>query len=113
MAQRSAFTSLFGAILILIPLAFAAASYVTPHVRERESGSKQMQVTSPSPSPSPSPNPKPKPEPEPKPERKPNQFVSGVPPALYWLGSWTWDVLIYLSLTALLMATFLLMQDDA
>ena len=143
MAQRSAFTSLFGAILILIPLAFAAASYVTPHVRERESGSKQMQVTSPSPSPSPSsspspnsnpspnpspspspspspnsnpspsPNPKPKPEPEPKPEREPNQFVSGVPPALYWLGSWTWDVLIYLSLTALLMATFLLMQDDA
>ena len=82
-AQRSAFTSLFGAILILIPLAFAAASYVTPHVRERESGSKQM------------------------------QFVSGVSPALYWLGSWTWDVLIYLSLTALLMATFFVMQDDA
>ena len=81
-AQRSSFTSLFGSILILIPLAFAAASYVTPHVRERESGSKQM------------------------------QFVSGVSPALYWLGSWTWDALVYLTLTALLMAVFFIMQDS-
>ena len=82
-AQRSAFTSLFGSILILIPLAFAAASYVTAHVRERESGSKQMQL------------------------------VSGVPVALYWGASWSWDVLVYLCLTLLLMATFLVMQDDA
>ena len=82
-AQRSAFTSLFGSILILIPLAFAAASYVTAHVRERESGSKQMQL------------------------------VSGVPVGLYWAASWSWDVLVYLCLTLLLMATFLAMQDDA
>ena len=52
-------------------------------VRERESGSKQMQL------------------------------VSGVPVALYWGASWSWDVLVYLCLTLLLMATFLVMQDDA
>ena len=82
-AQRTSFVSLFASIMILIPLAFAAAAYVTPYVRERESGSKQM------------------------------QFVSGVTPALYWLASWTWDALVYLTLTALLMAVFLTMQQSA
>ena len=61
-AQRSAFTSLFGAILILIPLAFAAASYVTPHVRERETLTPTLTLTlalTLTPNPSPNPNSKP------------------------------------------------------
>ena len=38
--------SAFASIMILIPFAFVAASFVTPHVRERETGSKQMQYVS-------------------------------------------------------------------
>ena len=79
-AEYNSFISLFASIMILIPLAFAAASFVTPLVRERESGSKQM------------------------------QFVSGVTGPLYWLASWTWDAALYLVLTAALLVVFLLMK---
>ena len=51
--------------MILIPFAFVAASFVTPHVRERETGSKQM------------------------------QYVSGVGGATYWLATWLWDACLY------------------
>ena len=78
-AEYNSFVSLFASIMILIPLAFAAASFVTPLVRERESGSKQM------------------------------QFVSGVPGPLYWAASWTWDALLYLLLALTLFLVFLVM----
>ena len=78
-ALISAFLSVFASILILVPFAFVAASFVTPLVRERESGSKQM------------------------------QFVSGSGTATYWLASWAWDLLLLLAVLVLTLAVFLLM----
>ena len=78
-AKISAFISVFASILILVPFAFVAASFVTPLVRERESGSKQM------------------------------QFISGVSPLTYWLASWTWDLLLLAAVLAATLGVFLMM----
>ena len=74
--------SAFASILILVPFAFVGASFVTPLVRERETGSKSM------------------------------QFVSGVRSFAYWAESWLWDVALYGLVLLASLAVFLLMQRD-
>ena len=81
-AEISIALSAFASIMILIPFAFVAASFVTPHVRERETGSKQM------------------------------QYVSGVGGSTYWLASWLWDALLYLAVLVCTLGVFLLMGRD-
>ena len=71
-----AFVSLFASLVITIPFAFVAAQFVTPLVRERESGSKQM------------------------------QFISGAGPLAYWLANWAWDLLLYMVIAGASLAVF-------
>ena len=78
-AEISIALSAFASILILVPFAFVAASFVTPHVRERETGSKQM------------------------------QYVSGVGSVTYWCASWCWDLLLYGGVLVATLAVFLSM----
>ena len=75
-AELSIALSAFASILILVPFAFVAASFVTPHVRERETGSKQM------------------------------QYVSGVGSVTYWVASWIWDALLYTAVLVCTLAVF-------
>ena len=60
------FLAVFAAILIMVPYSFVGATFVTPLVREKESGSKEM------------------------------QFICGVGTVTYWFASWTWDLCMYL-----------------
>ena len=78
--QISAFSSLFVAIMIMIPFAFTAASFVSPLVTERGSGSKQLQM------------------------------VAGTSGVTYWLASWTWDALMYAMVVCCTMGAFLAME---
>lgn len=64
-ATLSSIIAVFASIMILVPFAFVGALFVTPLLRERESGSKQM------------------------------QFVSGVSGPAYWSASWAWDGLLF------------------
>ena len=81
-AEISIALSAFASIMILIPFAFVAASFVTPHVRERETGSKQM------------------------------QYVSGVGGITYWLASWLWDAMLYTCVLVCTLVVFLLLGSD-
>jgi ABC-type multidrug transport system ATPase subunit len=80
--QISAFSSLFVAIMIMIPFAFTAASFVSPLVAERGSGSKQLQM------------------------------VAGTSGVVYWLASWTWDAIMYSMVVLCTMAAFLAMERN-
>ena len=79
-AIRSAFLGIFASIIILIPFAFVAASFVAPLVRERESGSKQLQL------------------------------VSGTPGVLYWLANWSWDLVVYAAVEGATLLVFIAMN---
>ncbi|KAL1503435.1 hypothetical protein AB1Y20_011923 [Prymnesium parvum] len=81
-AKIASFVSVFASIMILIPFAFVAATFVTPLLRERESGSKQM------------------------------QFVSGVKGLTYWLSSWSWDTLMYILVLACSLLVFAIARRD-
>ena len=76
------FVSVFASILILIPFAYVAATFVTPLVRERESGSKEM------------------------------QFISGVTGFTYWVASWTWDLIMFGIITFSCVVVFVLTNRD-
>jgi ATP-binding cassette subfamily A (ABC1) protein 7 len=65
-AYIDSFIAVFAAILIMVPYSFVGATFVTPLVREKESGSKEM------------------------------QFICGVGTVTYWFASWTWDLCMYL-----------------
>jgi ABC-type multidrug transport system ATPase subunit len=60
------FLAVFAAILIMVPYSFVGATFVTPLIREKESGSKEM------------------------------QFICGVGTVTYWFATWTWDLCMYL-----------------
>ena len=72
----NAFVDLFASLVITIPFAFVAAQFVTPLVRERESGSKQM------------------------------QFTSGVGQVAYWLANWAWDLALHVFVTGCSLVIF-------
>jgi len=78
----SAFASLFIAIMIMIPFAFVGAAFVSPLVAERESGAKQL------------------------------QRVAGASGTVYWLASWSWDLLTYLLVVGCTLAAFLAVKRE-
>ena len=77
-SRLTGFVALFGSILIIIPFAFVGALFVSPLLREVNSGFKQQ------------------------------QFISGTGALAYWGASWAWDALLFAGVVCASLAVFAL-----